>query len=139
MTSATVTPALEAAGRSTWSLPMPAVSASFSLGALAMRSAVMYAGQKGVVITCAQVPLKIPNRSEACVDHSTAHVCRSSPCSTVMSAMMDPCMHVWHAAATRTQPLPVEHGQAVPFLAALEACMHACNAMQCIWGVYWEV
>lgn len=40
VTSATVIPALEAASRSTWSLPMPAVSASFSFGALAMRSGV---------------------------------------------------------------------------------------------------
>ena len=40
VTSATVMPAFEAASRSTWSLPMPAVSASFSFFALAMRSGV---------------------------------------------------------------------------------------------------
>jgi len=51
VTSATVTPRLQAASRSTWSLPMPAVRQSFSFGAFSMRSAVMYAGQKGWEIT----------------------------------------------------------------------------------------
>ena len=32
--------------------PIPAVIASFSLGAFCMRSAVRYAGQKGVVMSC---------------------------------------------------------------------------------------
>ena len=40
VTSATVIPRSIAACRSTWSEPMPAVIASFRLGALAMRSAV---------------------------------------------------------------------------------------------------
>ena len=40
-----------AACRSTWSEPMPAVIASFSFGALAMRSAVRYAGQNGCEMT----------------------------------------------------------------------------------------
>ncbi|MCX2955130.1 hypothetical protein [Lentzea sp. NEAU-D7] len=39
-TSATVTPCSIAASRSTWSEPMPAVSASLSRGARAIRSAV---------------------------------------------------------------------------------------------------
>ena len=51
VTSATVIPAAEAASRSTWSEPMPAVIASFSFGALAIRSAVRYAGQNGWEIT----------------------------------------------------------------------------------------
>ena len=40
VTSATVIPRSIAAWRSTWSEPMPAVIASFSFGAFAMRSAV---------------------------------------------------------------------------------------------------
>lgn len=32
--------------------PIPAVTASFSLGAFSMRSGVRYAGQKGVVMSC---------------------------------------------------------------------------------------
>ncbi len=51
VTSATVTPPSIAACRSTWSEPMPAVIASFRFGALAMRSAVRYAGQKGCEMT----------------------------------------------------------------------------------------
>ncbi len=51
VTSATVTPLSIAACRSTWSEPMPAVIASFRLGAFAMRSAVRYAGQNGCEMT----------------------------------------------------------------------------------------
>ena len=40
VTSTTSTPRAMAAARSTWSLPMPAVMASFSLGAASMRAAV---------------------------------------------------------------------------------------------------
>ena len=40
-----------AACRSTWSDPIPAVMTSLSLGALAIRSPVMYAGQNGCEIT----------------------------------------------------------------------------------------
>ena len=51
MTSATVIPASIAACRSTWSEPIPAVIASFRFGALAIRSAVKYAGQNGCEMT----------------------------------------------------------------------------------------
>ncbi len=51
VTSATVMPLSMAAWRSTWSEPIPAVMASFRLGALATRSSVRYAGQKGWEIT----------------------------------------------------------------------------------------
>ena len=51
VTSATVTPPSIAACRSTWSEPMPAVIASFRLGAFAKRSAVRYAGQNGCEMT----------------------------------------------------------------------------------------
>ena len=51
VTSATVTPRLIAASRSTWSEPMPAVIASLSLWALSIRSAVRYAGQNGCEMT----------------------------------------------------------------------------------------
>jgi hypothetical protein len=57
VTSATVTPPLVvlAASRSTWSDPMPAVIASLSLAARASRSAVRYAGWKGVVMMISAV------------------------------------------------------------------------------------
>lgn len=51
VTSATVTPACAAASKSTWSEPIPAVSASFSLDAFARRSFVRYAGQNGCEMT----------------------------------------------------------------------------------------
>ena len=51
VTSATVIPRSIAAWRSTWSEPIPAVTASSSLGARAIRSAVRYAGQNGCEIT----------------------------------------------------------------------------------------
>ena len=51
MTSATVIPLSIAAWRSTWSDPIPAVTASFRFGALAIRSAVRYAGQNGCEMT----------------------------------------------------------------------------------------
>ena len=47
VTSVTVMPRSIAAWRSTWSEPIPAVIASFSFGAFAIRSAVSYAGQNG--------------------------------------------------------------------------------------------
>src|SRR3546814_19271959 len=51
VTAATVMPALMAWASSTWSVPIPAVSASLGLGALARRSAGREAGQKGCEIT----------------------------------------------------------------------------------------
>ena len=51
VTSATVIPLSIAACRSTWSEPMPAVIASLRFGALAIRSAVRYAGQNGCEMT----------------------------------------------------------------------------------------
>ena len=51
VTSATVIPRAIAASRSTWSEPIPAVRASFRFFALAIRSAVRYAGQNGWEIT----------------------------------------------------------------------------------------
>ena len=51
VTSATVMPRFMAACRSVWSEPMPAVTIIFSFGALAILSAVMYAGQNGCEMT----------------------------------------------------------------------------------------
>ena len=51
VTSATVIPRAIAASRSTWSDPIPAVRASLRFFALAIRSAVRYAGQNGWEIT----------------------------------------------------------------------------------------
>lgn len=51
VTSATVTPCAMAASRSTWSEPIPAVTASFRFLAAAMRSGVRYAGQNGCEMT----------------------------------------------------------------------------------------
>lgn len=50
--SATVMPAEAAAGRSTWSDPIPAVKASFNFLAALTRSGVKNAGWKGVEISC---------------------------------------------------------------------------------------
>ena len=52
MISATVTPALAADGKSTWSDPMPAVKAILNFLARLILSGVRKAGWKGVEISC---------------------------------------------------------------------------------------
>ena len=91
VTSATVRPPLEAASRSTWSLPIPAVSASFSLGAFLMRSSVTYAGQKGCRLSAA---------CHRALDMSMPSGRRSCKAELVLATLPNPGRHRHHNACT---------------------------------------